>query len=154
MDFILGMLLGLIFGRRNERNHIRSLEQREGILFPIVKLDNRKRIKDPQTVADAQMVIGQAVMASDYAKTFFARWRNIFGGEMKSFQSLLTRGRREALLRMIEDARRLGATEVWNVRFETSNISMATGRSGMAQVEIVAFGTAVRRAQPITQVLA
>ena len=149
MDFILGMILGLIWGRSNERKHIASLDAREQGPAGQMLLDNRKRVRDPDTVAESYIVIGQAVMASDYAKTFFATWRNLFGGEMRSFQTLLTRGRREAILRMQEQAQAIGATEVWNVRFETSNISAMSGKtSGMAQVEIIAYGTAIRRNAP------
>ena len=67
------------------------------------------------------------------------------GGEMKSAQKLMNRARREALVRLLEQADRRGATEVWNVRFGFSNISQMRGRRGAMQVEILAWGTAVRR---------
>jgi uncharacterized protein YbjQ (UPF0145 family) len=58
----------------------------------------------------------------------------------------MERARREATLRLLQHARDLGATEVWNVRYETSNIMSASRRSPGVSVEIFAFGTAVTRA--------
>ena len=52
------------------------------------------------------------------------------------------RARREALCRMLEDAQRLGATAVINVRYETANIG-GMGPNSMPMAEVVAYGTAV-----------
>jgi uncharacterized protein YbjQ (UPF0145 family) len=64
---------------------------------------------------------------------------------VRTFNTLLARARREALLRMLDRAREMGANEVWNVRFETSNVTSAGPRNPAVSVEIFAFGTAVRR---------
>ena len=55
----------------------------------------------------------------------------------------MERARWEAKLRMLESARRMGAGEVWNVRFETSNIRSSNRNSPAVSVEVFAFGTAV-----------
>jgi uncharacterized protein YbjQ (UPF0145 family) len=93
------------------------------------------------------MVGGQVVVATDYFKTFVTALRNIVGGEMRAAQTLLSRARREAILRMIGEARRLGATEVHNVRFAFCNITQLSGNKGAMAVEIYAYGTAVVRDQ-------
>jgi uncharacterized protein YbjQ (UPF0145 family) len=58
------------------------------------------------------------------------------GGELKGYTELLTEARREAIERMMEQARQLGANAVINVRFTTSSIT-----GGAA--ELYAYGTAV-----------
>ena len=66
-----------------------------------------------------------------------ASLRNLVGGEMKGYSSLLAGAREQALDRMCEEARNLGADAVVGFRMETSAIM--NGAS-----EIVAYGTAVR----------
>jgi len=67
---------------------------------------------------------------------------NIFGGRVSSYESLLDRGRREAILRMKESAK--GASEIVNVRIETSSISKNDNR-GIGSIEVYAYGTAIYR---------
>ena len=93
-----------------------------------------------------ELVMGCAVIGTDYLKQFLSMWRMLFGGELKSYQTVRSRARREASLRMVEQAFDQGARAVINVRFETSQISSAaTGRGGgLAASEILAYGTMVR----------
>ena len=64
---------------------------------------------------------------------------------MRSYETLMNRARREATLRMLEEARQVGATEIWNIRFDTSNILSATSKNKAASVEVFASGTAIIR---------
>lgn len=141
---VVGIVVGFFAGGFNERRHLRSLEERERQLASI-RVCNLKRVTDPDQVVRAEMVLGQVAIATDYFKTFATSLRNLVGGEMGSAQSLLLRARREALLRMLEEAQGLGAVEVWNVRFGFSSISMMRGSQGAMQVELIAYGTAVVR---------
>lgn len=151
MDTIISLVwqvfmlpIGLIFGGMAERKHFRQLDEREAA--NIVRVDNRKRIDRPETVTAATMVTGQVVVATDYWKSFAMKLRNIVGGEVKSADRLMQRGRREAMMRLCDEAAGQGATEVWNIRLTTSNIGMMRGKSGgNMQVEVLAFGTAVTR---------
>ncbi|MBB6430691.1 YbjQ family protein [Algisphaera agarilytica] len=141
---IIMLPVGLIFGGMAERRHFRALEQREAECP--VPLDNRKLITKPDNVVHSHMVSGQVVIATDYWKSFLMKLRNLVGGEVKSADRLMQRGRREALMRLREAAQQIGAHEVWNVRLEFSNISMMKGRQGgNMQVEVFAYGTAVKR---------
>ncbi len=127
-----------------ERKHFRSLEKREQE-FQDIGISNQRMVTNPETVKHATAVFGDAVIATDYFKSFIAGLRNLIGGEMKSFETLMRRARREATLRMLAEARRCGATEVWNVRYGTSNIRSMNSRSKGVSVEVFAFGTAVER---------
>ena len=84
-------------------------------------------------------------MSLDYFKRFLAGIRAIFGGRIKSYEPLLDRARREAILRMKEEALAKGYTAVINLRLDTSRLASATkdGKS-TAGVEILAFGTGLK----------
>ena len=138
------LLLGLIAGGLTERRHLGQLDRREAAARDIL-ITNLKRVPNPETIKQAAMVGGQVVIATDYFKTLVTKLRNLVGGEMKSAQSMMTRARREAVLRMIDECRCMGATEIWNVRFATCNISEVSGKRGAMSVEVYAYGTAVLR---------
>jgi len=61
---------------------------------------------------------------------------------MKSFITLQNRARRQATLRMLEDAKRYGAKAVWNIRYETATIQGQENQKA-GGVEIIAYGTAL-----------
>lgn len=138
------LVLGFCVGTWRERRHFESLAQRERE-FTDIGVVNLKTVAQPETVASAALVTGDAVIATDYFKSFAASLRNIVGGEVRSYETLMQRARREALLRMLQRARELGATEVWNLRYETSNIRSSGRRTLAVSVEVFAFGTAIVR---------
>jgi uncharacterized protein YbjQ (UPF0145 family) len=82
------------------------------------------------------------VISVDYFKRFLAALRNLFGGRVTSYESLLDRARRESLLRMKEQAAALGAAMVFNVKYETASISKGRGNS-IGSIEVLAYGTAL-----------
>jgi uncharacterized protein YbjQ (UPF0145 family) len=146
--FVLLILLalGFGFGRLAENRHYRSLRQREWLyrelpLFPQRRLPPYPHT--PQTV----LVAGNVVISADYFKRFLAGLRNLIGGRVGSYESLLDRARREALLRMKAEARRHGATAVYNVKLETASISKGAGNT-IGSVEVFAYGTAVIPPRP------
>lgn len=83
------------------------------------------------------LVRGATVRAKHIGTDIVASLRNLVGGEMTGYSSLLAGAREQALDRMTDEARRLGADAVIGFRMETSAIM--NGAS-----EIVAYGTAVR----------
>jgi len=83
------------------------------------------------------VVSGSTVRAKHIGKDIVATLRHIVGGELKEYTEMLKEAREQALRRMIEEAKKLGANAVVNVRFMTSAIA-----SGAA--EILAYGTAVK----------
>lgn len=141
--FLVLITLGIVIGRRREQAHWSELDDRERAAADIIVLDT----DEPPTGMDpvhGELVIGSAVIGTDYFKQVAAMLKNLVGGELKSFQTVLGRARREATLRMVEDAKAKGFRAIINVRFETSRIGMQTGNSGLAASEIVAYGTAIR----------
>ncbi|MGB5413298.1 MAG: heavy metal-binding domain-containing protein, partial [Polyangiales bacterium] len=77
----------------------------------------------------------------DHFKRFLSGFRMIFGGEIRSYSSLIDRARREAVLRMKES--QPDADAFLNTRLETSTISSTAGNEGMGTIEVLAYGTAV-----------
>jgi len=143
--------IAFIIGRSTERKHFKRLEEDE-LRYRQIRCTNLKRVSDPQTVAEATVVLGHVVIATDYWKSFVTKLRNLVGGEMRAAQSLMIRGRREAMVRMLKEAHERGATEVWNVRFGFASISQMRGNQGAMQVEIYAWGTAVTRRREVQSI--
>ena len=140
---IVLLILGFVVGRRREQAHWDDLDEREGRMAAIMVVDTDMPPPGLDPV-HGELVLGSAVIGTDYFKQFASTLRMLVGGEMKSYQTVLGRARREANLRMVEQAYDLGARAVINVRYETSRIGMQSGRNGLAASEIVAYGTAVR----------
>jgi len=142
-------LLGATYicGSLIEAGHYRHLRRREkaSVGFPAITL---RSVPASWTVLDAALVTGSVVISLDYFKRFLARLRGLVGGSLKSYETLLDRGRREAIMRVKEAARRRGAHAVVNIRLETARLaSSRRNGKGTAGVEILAFGTALKLAR-------
>lgn len=142
---LLLLSVGLFSGTITERRHFRSLEEREARFRGLI-LTNLRNMPLPGPVSGSRFVSGQVVISTDYFKSICAALRSLVGGNVRSFETLLERGRREAVLRLAEQARAFGATLVLNVRFETMKIARSSQgqRGGITGVEVVAYGTALR----------
>lgn len=141
--FLILLLVGYVIGSLAERRHYRSIEEREKALIklPVVTAEGRF---DSTRVEDAFLVNGNAVISTDYFKRLLAVLRNIFGGRVKAYESLVDRARREAILRMKEQAHAAGAQMIVNLRLETSTIGRsANKKKQIGSVEAMAYGTAV-----------
>ncbi|MEE4377222.1 MAG: heavy metal-binding domain-containing protein [Candidatus Competibacteraceae bacterium] len=135
------LMLGYGFGRLAENSHYRSIRQREQQYSHLLLIPER-RLPDYPHVPQTALVAGNVVISVDYFKRFIAALRNLIGGRMTSYESLLDRGRREAILRMKINAHRKGAEAVFNVKLETASISKGRGGS-IGSVEVYAYGTAI-----------
>ena len=111
------LLLGYGFGQLNERRHYRSILSREEKFASLVAVASKHPPEGRNF--DQHLVAGNVVVATDYFKSFVASLVNIFGGRVRPYESLLDRGRREALLRMKMEASARRAEMVFNVKYET-----------------------------------
>ena len=112
------LLIGLIFGRINESNHYKQLAKDEAELSDILAVNLKTLPDDLQR--DAALVSGNVVIAVDYFKKIAATLKQLVGGRLRSYESLVERARREAMIRMKRQARELGANAVYNIRLEFS----------------------------------
>ncbi len=101
-----------------------------------MKLSNTETIPGHHIHEFYGVVSGSTVRAKHVGRDIMAGLKNLVGGELKGYTELLQEARQEAIDRMVEQARSVGANAVVNVRFSTSSI--AQGAS-----ELFAYGTAV-----------
>lgn len=80
---------------------------------------------------------GSTVRARNIGSDIFAGLKNMIGGEIEEYTRLQAQSREQALQRMTDDAKRLNADAVINVRLTTSMIMQGAA-------EILAYGTAVK----------
>ncbi len=140
---LLLTLLGWLLGRHVERQHFASLREREleFLRFPVSTLGPAPELK----VASARLVGGSVVVSLDYYKRFVTSFKQIFGGRLRAYEPLMERARREALLRMLDEAVMGGFDTVVGVRLETSRLASSAGNNkGTAGVEVLAYGTALK----------
>jgi uncharacterized protein YbjQ (UPF0145 family) len=142
MELLLILLIPLAFtigcgatGAVNEQRHLRDLTAREAALAHILVTDLRS-VPEPAVATGAVMVGGNVVIATDYLKQARASFRNLVGGEIRGYETLMDRGRREARLRMLDEATRAGAIMVINVRFTAAEVGQG--------MELICYGTAIR----------
>jgi uncharacterized protein YbjQ (UPF0145 family) len=140
------LVLGFVFGQLAERRHYRRIRQREEKLRGLLLVQTRfppMYANPPQT----RLVTGSVVISVDYFKVFVAGLKSLVGGRMTPYESLIDRARREAVLRMKEQAHRQGATMVLNTKFEL--VSLYKGaRNTIQSIEGLAYGTALIPARP------
>jgi len=96
-----------------------------------------EQIEGKKVVETLGMVKGSTIRARHVGHDIMAGLRNIVGGEIKDYTTLLAQAREEALQRMVAQAEGMGANAVICTRFVTSMVM-----GGAA--EMVAYGTAVR----------
>jgi uncharacterized protein YbjQ (UPF0145 family) len=140
------IIVGLISGSLTERRHLVRLGQRELLVSYMVVTQLRSFPAAVIGNTPPTLLIGEAVIATDYFKSFLASIRKWFGGELRSYQSLLSRARREATLRVLEDARRQGYNAVCNLRYETADVGGNSTDRKVVTVAILASGTAYHAA--------
>lgn len=136
--FIGLFFIGWVFGRYHENDHLKRLDSTEKELGHIIV--STERFYQP-IIADAMqpvLVMGSVVIAQDYFKMIVARVLNVFGKNLTTYETLLDRARREAVIRMKLEAQFLGYNQVYGLRLEVTSINI----SG-SMVEAIAYGTAV-----------
>jgi len=146
LDLILIITLLVITfctGSYLEKRHFKKIKQREIALIrkPIVSY-GIKKWNSSRKVKSVELVTGEVVISGDYFKNFVAALKNFFGGRLTTFESVLDRGRREAILRMREKAK--GANLIVNTRIESVMLNdLYSGQGGVPQCAIIPYGTAI-----------
>jgi uncharacterized protein YbjQ (UPF0145 family) len=100
-------------------------------------ITNTERIDGKEITGILGLVRGNSTRARFFGRDIIAFFKNIAGGEISEYSDLLTSTRNAAIDRMMEEAQKMGADAVINVRFNTANVAQGVS-------EILAFGTAVK----------
>ena len=80
---------------------------------------------------------GSTVRARNVGRDIFAGLKNLVGGEIEEYTKLQAQSREQAMQRIVQDAQRLGADAIVNIRLTTSMVMQGAS-------EILAYGTAVK----------
>lgn len=136
------MAVAFFYGNYVEKSHLRDLRRREKNLNSIPwRSSGKKEIYSE--VLESKLLTGHVVIAQDAFKSAIAGLINIFGGRVTVYESLLDRGRREAICRLREQAKAIGCGEIVNVRLETSTLGVNTNQKSAGSIEVLAYGTGV-----------
>ena len=100
-------------------------------------LSNTETVANHSITETLGIARGSPVRSRNIGRDIFASLKNIVGGEIEEYTKLQADAREQALQRMINDAKKLDADAIVNVRFTTSVV--AQGAS-----EMLAYGTAVK----------
>ncbi len=138
--FAVLLSLGYFFGRYAEKKHYRSILEREKKFLALPTTSKKSTGDDKQKISRCELVNGSMVVSVDYFKRILAKLRNFFGGNVQSYETLVDRARREAVLRMKESCQ--DADMIINLRLETSSITKGSGKQ-IGSVEVLAYGTAI-----------
>lgn len=100
-------------------------------------LSNTETVPNREIIEILGIARGSTVRARNIGRDIFAGLKNIVGGEIEEYTKLLAQSREQAMLRMLNDAQKLGADAIVNIRFTTSMVMQGTS-------EILVYGTAVK----------
>jgi uncharacterized protein YbjQ (UPF0145 family) len=138
------LALGFASGKAIEHVHFQDLAKRERRQRRLVALTTR-RVPPDWRVEEALLLTGTVVISLDHWKRFAAGIRRLFGGNVRSFETLFERARREALLRLKEAAAAKGCDALIGVRLESAELAdQGANGKGTAGVELLAVGTGLR----------
>lgn len=141
LSILIGLTVtGYVIGQYLERRHYRSIEQRERDIINLITTSSKHPIGEIPSEVRAEVVKGACVISPDYFKRFVARLRQLFGGNVRSYETLIDRARREAVLRLKESC--TDANQVINLRIETSSITKGR-RNEVGSIEVLAYATAL-----------
>lgn len=134
--FAILFSVGFGFGRYNERKHFRYLDEQEQRLAYIRMSNSRFAVSE----YSGQMISSNVVISHDYFKYAIANVQNMLGGRLISYESVVERARREAIVRLKLEAEKIGATQIMGIRLSTTELGMQGG-----MVEVFAYGTAIQQ---------
>lgn len=133
--FAILFSVGFGFGRYNERKHLQYLDEQEQRLAYIRVNNSRFN----ESTFPGHMISSNVVISHDYFKYAIANVQNMLGGRLTSYESVVERARREAIVRLKLEAEKMGADQIMGIRLSTTELGMQGG-----MVEVFAYGTAIQ----------
>ena len=153
MDFVFGLfvfglpLFMLAFawamGAWIRNRHEADLAQRELAVAHIL-VHNTGRLQDAVTGPQPSvMITSEVTLGVDHFRGFLGQWKSLFGGQVRSYQMVLDRARREVVMRILEQTNAMGYNALANLRIDFADISgSALARRTAADISVLASGTA------------
>lgn len=142
--FLVFLTLGFVVGGYMERRHLADLAEREARVVGVLATQVKSFPFAGPSQPAPTMLVAETVVSSDYLKSFLAGWRSIFGGEVRSFRTIMERARREALVQLKEQAVQSGYNAICNLRIDTADVGGrgANQKNKIVMASILASGTA------------
>ena len=138
-----GLVICYITGNIIEKNHYKKIKEREIKLYKSPYVTFGKSFAYSPKIKESYLVSSSVVIGCDYFKAFLAGLKNLFGGNVSAYESVLDRGRREALLRMREYAAEKHANAIINVKIDTVMLD-PIGTKSFPKVCVTTYGTAIK----------
>lgn len=138
--FLTILVVTFFTGSWIEKRHFDRIRAREQALpkTPVIQCTRQTSMPN---VARTEMVYGSTVVGADFFKNTLAGLVSLFGGNIATIESVTERGRREALIRLKQQAP--DADFFANIRYETASLNAVSMKKGLPQVEFLAYGTAI-----------
>ena len=83
------------------------------------------------------LVKGSTIQSKHFGKDISQSFKTLVGGELKAYTDMMNEARDLATRRMVEEAQKLGADAIVNIRYASSAIMQGAA-------EVIAYGTAVK----------
>ena len=83
------------------------------------------------------LVKGSTIQSKHIGKDITQSFKTLVGGELKSYTEMMNEARELATRRMVEEAERMGADAIVNIRYASAAVMQGAA-------EVIAYGTAVR----------
>ena len=83
------------------------------------------------------MVKGATIQSVHAGKDIMNSFKTLVGGELTSYTEMMETARAKATIRMCEDAERMGADAIVNIRYTSSSVTQGAA-------EVMVYGTAVK----------
>lgn len=91
---------------------------------------------------ESKLVMASVVVSLDYFRRFVESLMQLVGGRMRFYENLLDRARREAMIRLKQEAAEIGAKRIFNVELQTAHV-FTRAKNGEGSFEIIIYGTAL-----------
>jgi len=144
------LLLGLAFfaGNAIAKRHENDMAERQKTVAHM-DLSDIASFRKPKISGPPPLLLNSEVtLGIDHFRGFLGNLKNIFGGEVKSYQATLDRARKEAILRIQEQALAEGCNAVANLRVAFVDVSgNTTLKKKASMVTIQASATGYRSAE-------
>jgi len=143
---LLFLLIPVISGHLIGKKHDASLDLRESNMAGIQQTDLKSMDDALPTTSPPCLLTSEVTLGIDHFRSFLGSLKRLIGGQVGSYQRVLIRARREAMVRLCEEAHQRGFNAIANLRIEFADISgSATKTNKATMVSILACGTAYHR---------
>src|SRR5690554_3531479 len=83
------------------------------------------------------IVKGSTIQSKHVGKDITQGFKHLVGGELKAYNEMMNNARALATKRMVEEAKKLGADAIVNIRYSSASIMQGAA-------EVMVYGTAVK----------